>query len=58
MTPHTYTLHLIEQATEQELKAMQEETETDLQALRSMNMAGLIREKETELLIIENLLNS
>ena len=58
MTPHAYTLHLIENATEAELKTMQEEIQTDLVALRELNMAGLIREKETELNIIENLLNS
>ena len=58
MTPHAYTLHLIENATEAELKAMQEEIQTDLQALRELNMAGLIREKETELNVIKNLLIS
>ena len=58
MTPHAYTLHLIENATEQELKAMQEEIQTDLVALRELNMAGLIQEKETELNVIKNILIS
>jgi hypothetical protein len=58
MTAHAYTLHLIDNATEDELKTFLEELQTDLHTVKQMDDAVLVREKEMELNIVYNLLNN
>ena len=57
MTAHHYTLHLIEQAEEQELITLMDELQTDLQAVREMQQPKLLQEIQTEITVIKNLLN-
>jgi hypothetical protein len=58
MTAHAYTLHLIDNATEDELNDFLDELQTDLHTVKQMDDAVLVREKEMELNIVYNLLNN